>query len=1051
MKNELKFGEFKTSKVTKLSSVFKMTVLCLILSHVFVLNSYSANEQRIIQEQESEMSDALSAQNKTITGKVVEDNGSGLPGVSVVVKGSTVGTITDADGKYSINVPATGKELVFTFIGMTTQTVAIGSQSQINVTLESDVVSLNEVVAIGYGSMERNNVTGAISSVKTEEIMKAAVPNVVEALRGQVSGVKISRGSGQPGSGVGITIRGKRSLGSDDDGINENEPLMVIDGVPFTGGNMSEINPADIQSINILKDAAAASIYGASASNGVILITTKNGSSGKAAISVDASFGLTNLAMKPKLFDGEGYYQLKKNALIGYGKSITGDTVDFVLGDVVENANYKAGKEIDWHDELMRQGTVQNASLSVTGGTDKFHYYMNGDAYLEKGIVYHSDYNRYSFRMNADYTPYSFLTIGARVQLSKSFADETGLTLYGNDADFGDFVGNTPLGITHNEEGVLVPCVKGDQFQYNPLYRYANSQVDRTNTRVYINPWFEVKIVDGLTYHMNAFAEQRSENYSSFYSSIYSNSTLGSEPGKNKMNVKLNETTTYLFDNILNYRKIFNDVHSVDATLVYGIQTYDAYTLNTTGEGSSTDLLGYYDISGVPSSQSTVSLSPDQWAKEYYVGRVGYSFGERYNLTATIRRDGSSKFGPGKRYGYFPSIAGAWNIQNESFMADIPEISMLKFRASYGIMGNDNIPNFKYLATTSNSSYSFNNTTITGKTTDPATAPNPDLKWEVSNQFNTGIDFSLLKNRISGSVDYYITRTTDLLLTEQVPSSTGYTSVMSNIGKTKNWGIDANINFAILTGDFKWDMAVNWAKDHNEIVSLSRYNVDADGNPLDDEANGWFIGQDIDVIYDYKFDGIWQLGEEAQAAAMHPTIKKYGPGDAKIVDVSGDGVIDTKDKTFIGSPTPSWYSGIRNTFEYKGFELTVLLEAVVGVEKINNYYGNLTGRDNQIKVNYWTPTNPSNEFPEPNSSKAYDFANAVNFRDASFVSLRNVSLGYTLPQKLVKKTPFKALSLFVRGNNLMYFTEFKDSYSPEIDPWNFPITKTWTFSAKITF
>lgn len=1033
MKNVTNVWEKQFSQSINLSKALRVFVLASIMIAGAFSFAYSADSD-------------VAMQGKRVTGKVSDVNGTTLPGVTVVEKGTSNGTVTDIDGNYTINVSKESAVLQYSFVGMETQEKDASGLSVINVTLSEGYIGLEEVIAVGYGSMERNNVTGAISSIKAEEIMKAPVPNVVEALRGQVPGVKVSRGSGQPGSGVDFLIRGKNSLNSG------NEPLIVIDGVPNTGGNLAEINTADIATINILKDAAAASIYGASGANGVVLITTKSGLQGKPELSFDVSYGLVDLAMRPQMFDGEEFFQLKKEALRGNPQNkVDYNDVAQVLTDPVEYANYMNKSFTDWHDTMLSQGDITNVGMSLSGGTDKFRYYMNGDLYSEEGIVQRSNYDRVSFRVNADYSAYDFLTVGVRVQASKTWSDETGLTLgHWGGADFGDFVGNSPLGRTHNDAGELVPTVKGDQFQYNPLWRYRESDISRSTSRVYINPWLELKLFEGFTYRMNAFAEERLQNYNEFYSSLYSISDLSNDPVDNKMKVEWRQTMTYLLDNIFNYRKAFNN-HAIDATFVYGIQMYDSHTLETTGQGSSTDQLSYYDISAVASTGTTVNLSPDQWGKEYYVGRLGYSYGEKYSATLTMRRDGSSKFGPGKRYGNFPSAAAAWNIHNEEFMSSVTPLSMLKYRLSYGVMGNDNIRNFAYMATTNNASYVFDNLVMTGKTTDPTNPGNSVLQWETSRQFNTGIDFGFIKNRISGTVDYYKTNTSDLLLTEMLPSTTGATSVISNVGKTESWGIDASINARVLDGDFKWDVALNWALDRNKIVSLSRYD-----DTVDDPANGWFIGQDIDVIYDYKFSGIYQIGEEALAAERHPSIRNYGPGDPKIEDISGpdgvpDGVINSLDRTFVGSPTPDWYGGLRNTFSYKGLELTVLIEAVQGVEKVNGYYGGLMARDNNIKVDYWTPENPSNVFPQPNSTKDFDFGDAVKLRDASFVSLRNVSLGYTVPKKLIASTPIKNLSVYVRGNNLKYFTDYTDSYSPEIDPWEYPITKTWTFSAKITF
>ncbi|MDA3930755.1 MAG: SusC/RagA family TonB-linked outer membrane protein [Prolixibacteraceae bacterium] len=1037
MKNENHVWEnIFSHSITKLGNALRSYALALILIASVISPAFSN----------------AALQSKQITGKVSDSNGLTLPGVTVVEKGTTNGSITDIDGAYSIAVSSNDATLLFSFVGMETQEIAIAGKSTIDVEMSEGSIGLEEVIAIGYGSMERKNVTGAIASIKTDEIMKAPVSNVVEALRGQVSGVKVSRTSGQPGSGVDFLIRGKNSLSSG------NEPLIVIDGVPNTGGNLSEINTSDIATINILKDAAAAAIYGASGANGVVLITTKSGAFGKPKFNVEASYGIVDLSMRPTMFNGDEYYQMAYAASQARGPRDVGPQD---LLDAVEYENYVAGNSIDWHELMLNQGNTKNISLSFSGGTEKFHFYMNGDVYLEDGIVERSTYDRLSYRLNTDYQASDNIKIGARVQLSKSMADETGLTLgYWGGADFGSLVGNSPLGSLYNADGELMPTVTGDQFETNPFWRYRESDISRDRSRIYVNPFLELKIIDGLTYHLNAFAEERMEEYNQFYSSIYPISVLGNDPSDNKMRIQVGKTITYLWDNILNYKKTFGK-HGIDATVVYGVQTLESYTINTNGEGSSTDLLKQYDMSGVPSEKTTVAYTPNQWGKEYYVGRIGYNFDERYNLTFTARNDGSSKFGDQKKYGQFISAAGAWNIDAEDFMKGVSQISYLKYRVSFGQLGNDNIGDFRYLALTQNVSYVFDNSVYTGKTTDPNVPGNSYLQWEGSNQFNTGIDFGIFDNKIIGTLDYYNILTSELLLEEKLAPHTGNQSTISNFGKTKSWGFEANINAKIIDADFKWDITANAAIDRNEIVSISR--LAGSEEVTKDIENGWFVGQDIDVIYDYVFDGIYQDTPEDIALAEQMHGANWGAGKPRIKDIAGpvtdenpngdpDGLITSDDKTFVGSPTPTWYGGIRNTFSYKGFELTVLVEAVQGVEKVNGYYGDLTGRGNQVKVDYWTPENPTNVWPRPDARGAFgDYKNAVALRDASFISIRNVSLGYTIPKKLLTNLPFKGVSVYVRGNNLKYFTDYTDSYSPEIDPWEYPITKTWTFSAKLTF
>ncbi|MBN1184574.1 MAG: TonB-dependent receptor [Bacteroidales bacterium] len=987
---------------------------------------------------------SILAQSINVSGKITDaSTGELLPGVNIIINGTTTGTISDINGAYSLEVPLEDAELAFSSIGYITKIIAVNGHSVINVELELDVKTIDEVVVLGYGSMERTNVTGAISSVKTEEISKVPVPNVVEAMRGQVPGLRMTRTDGMPGSGVNFYIRGRNSLKSDE------EPLIVIDGIPQTGGNIAEINTDDIESINILKDAGAASIYGTSGANGVILIATKGGKSGKPELKVNISRGYTDLVQKPDLMNAREFVQLKMDAAEGAGRP---HELEDVLTDGVEYANYtdSAGiKEIDWHDVLLRIGKITNASISLAGGNDKITFYMNGDVYQEDGIVQHTSYDRYSFRFNSEYNPYKVLKMGAKVQLVKTISDETGnsAVLYNDAPDFTDFLGNTPLGRLYDENNELVPTVKGDQFDYNPLWKYRESQTDRSVGRIALSPYMEITFFEGFTYRINASVEQRTESYGRFTSGLYDLSTVDGTPGNNKSIMFDTTDISYLLDHILTYKKLLADKHMINATLVYGFQTWNGELKRLDGQGSITDLLSYYAVNTSQSDVFLPNYDYDEWRKLYYVGRLGYSYDRRYNITGTIRRDGSSIFGPKHRWGWFPSVSFAWNIDEESFLDNLTMLNNLKYRISWGRMGNDRIGTYKYVALTDPVSYPFGGTSYTGYTADKLA--NEYLHWETSQQFNTGLDFGLFNNRLFGSFDIYKTNTIDLILDQLIPSVTGFKSIVSNIGETENMGMELIVSYRVLNGDFKWDVSANWARDRNKIVRLNDAK-DAEGKLLNDEANGWFIGQDIDVIYNFDYLGVYQLGDSAIAASRHPDKRNYGVGDPKIRDVDGNDTINFKDQTFLGSPTPDWYGGLRNTFSYKGFELTILFEAVKGVTRINYIYGALTGRGNEVNVDYWTPRNPTNEFPQPNIREPYYYQDAVRVRDASFIALRNVSLSYTLPNALTQKIKVSGLTVYVRGNNLKYFTKF-EGYSPETNIGAFPITKVWTIGTSITF
>lgn len=997
------------------------------------------------------------SQTNPLSGRITDDKGQPIPGATVVLKGTNSGTVTDERGDFKLNAPANAV-LVISSVGFTSTEVPVNRRDNIQVSLSSGSKGLDEVIVVGYGTQRRANVTGAIVSLKAAEIEKAPMSNPIEALRGQLPGLRVTRADGQPGSDVQFTIRGNRSLTA------SNQPLVVVDGLPI-GGNLSEFNPSDIESIEVLKDAAAAAIYGARGANGVVLITTKRGKDGQTNVTFEASYGIKDLTSHLNVFNAQEFLQLRQEAARGVDGTPLPSAPENVL-DAIELANYKAGKSVDWQDVLLRTGKVQNYNLSVNGGGKQFHIFFSGNAYKETGIAQASSYDRYSMRTNVDYTPKDWVKIGANLQGTQTYADETGQALdQDNVPDFQDWVGNSPLGRTHDENGNLVLYASSDLFQFNPLFRYQESKRERWTSRVLINPFVEIQLLKGLKYRINGALENRTERYGGFTSRKYN------DGAPNFARQEQGEGRTLLLDNILSYEKTIADKHHFNVTAVYEAQSFKSNYVFIQSRNFPTDELGYY---AAPQGTDNRELgnSSQEWRIESLVGRLAYNFEEKYNITLTARRDGSSRFGAGNKYGVFPSAAAAWNVHQESFFPQTA-LDLLKLRVSYGLSGNDNIAdpnqtsrtlalrqgrtptiqNYAALPRATLVSYAFGNTFVNGYTI--GSLGNSNLKWETSKTLNAGLDFGLLNDRITGSFEYYQTNTSDLLLNRLVLITNGESSMLANIGKTKSWGFEFDIEGKVINkGPFRWTSGVNWSMDRNKIVALTGA-ADASGKPVDDIANGWFIDKPINVIYDYEFDGIWQLGQEAQAAAVSPAAK---PGDVRVKDLNGpdgkpDGVINsTYDRKIIGRTTPDWYGGWRNTFTYKGLELTILLETVQGILKYNGYYGSLQGRDNQVKVNYWTPTNPSNEFPQPDRNNGdYRYKSASTVRDASFVALRNVSLAYNLPASLFKTIPVKGLSLYIRGNNLKYWTDYKDAYSPEVDAYRFPTVKTWNFGIRASF
>ena len=996
------------------------------------------------------------AQDVSVSGTVTDqETGDAVPGVTILVKGQSQGTVTDIDGKYTLSV-SSDAVLVFSFVGYQTIEQSVAGRSAIDVALPVDVQSLEEVVVVGYGTMERSNVTGAITTVDVGEVNKVAVPSAVEALRGQVAGLQVIRNSGQPGSPVTFKIRGNNSLGAaadpEDVGqrLNEvNQPIIVIDGVPIIGGNMAELNTSDIESINVLKDAASASIYGSSGANGVVLITTKKGVPGKTRVNLNMSSGIVDLVQQPDIMNGDQFIQYKFDVFKAGDPNASNPTIDSQL-DLVEYENFIAGREVDWLDEVLRTGVQTNIGVDVSGGSEMGNFYLSGNYFSEKGPIEASNYDRYSIRFNGDLEVSDKLKVGARVQVSQSKSDQrTRIVGFENDAvpSLSALVGTSPYGSVRDTTGAFTKFATEDLFAVNPLHKFNESEFDVNVDRTYINPYLNFEIIDGLTYTLNSFVEVRTEFMGRYQSDNFTDNAL------NLAQIRDDKQTTYLFDNILTYKKDFGD-HGLNITGIYGMQQSQWERLEMNARNIAADQLGYWGIHSAPAAQQTIDNNSSDWGRYYFAGRVGYNFAGRYSFTATLRRDASSRFDGDNRFGLFPSVSGAWNAQEESWWFGGDKFNLFKLRVSYGQMGNDNINPFSYQAGTFS-------TPIPG-TADTGFRPgsvagNPDLKWETSKQFNVGADFGLFTSRLSGSIEWYQTNTEDVLLYQQIPGplNNGYSLYPSNVGETENTGFEVSLKGIIVeNSDFNWNVSLNWATNTSTIVSLNE--TGPDGEPIDDITNGWFIGQDFQEIYNFEYQGVYTTED-----AAGETVTQFGnavqPGDARIRDVNGDGNIDFDDRTFIGNPTPDWYGGINNVISYKGLTLTVLIEAVQGVKRLNTFYGNYgASRGNTVAINYWTPENENAPYPrvglESPITGGAPFKDAVFMEDASFIALRNVMLSYNLPKKWLDSTFIEAINVYARGYNLTYWTDFTNSYSPEISNTDqYPNTRNITFGAKLTF
>lgn len=920
---------------------------------------------------------------KVITGVVADQIGEPIIGANVVEKGTTNGTMTDIDGHFSLEVPDKAV-LLISYIGYTPKEVQAGGKSSLHVQLIENSKELDEVVVVGYGSVKKRDLTGSVSQISSASIQNQAVmKDPMQALQGKIAGADITMGN-SPGSTSTIVIRGFNSLNAG------NEPLIVVDDAPF-GGRMDEINPAEIETIDILKDASSTAIYGSRGANGVIIITTKRAKKdSRLAVNYDGYIGVSKSFKNYDMMSGEKYADWKRMA--NYGKA------DKEIFDDIQMKALTTGAFVDWQD-VMFSGTGyktdHNVSINQSAGKNRNMIVLGYNK--DQSIIENLSYERFSARLNGDMELAKNLTIGYSSLLALTTRhngdkigdderkEENSVWKYGSVLD--------PLTEVYDENGDPRFYNSGwyqTVLHSNPMFDADPNHVDNKEkrTRILLNLYADWQIINGLKFRTSLTFSQSGIDNGLYKSSTSQSRQLASPSAGFKKSTEQQLT----FTNVLNYKKVVK-AHSFDISLVHDMQSYKREQVGLTGQDMAYHG-SWYNVNEAPDVYSRLSSMKD-WALLSFMGRVNYTFKDRYLLTLTGRYDGSSRLAKGNKWDFFPSVALAWRMNDEAFLQPVDWLSNLKLRVSWGNSGNTAISEYATQGALGKYNYYFGTTEQSALGYLPTELANNQLGWERTEEYNVGLDFGVLNNRISGSIDGYIRNTHDLLMKRNLPINTGYDFTWQNIGKTRNSGIELSLNVVpVVTKDFRWTVDLSFGYNKNEIIELFNGKEDSPGNK-------WFIGQPLYVERLYKYAGVWQLGEEEAA-------KKYGraPGEPKVEDVNNNGKYD-QDDLFTYNKIPKWTAGLSTGFNYKNFDLNVYFYTR---QKYGQVIGVLTDeagstRYNHLNVDYWTPDNPTNACPKPAITNPQELL--VNsdyaYRDLSFIRLKNINLGYTLPKKVSQR------------------------------------------------
>jgi TonB-linked SusC/RagA family outer membrane protein len=962
---------------------------------------------------------------KTVTGKITSDAGAPLIGVSVNIKGTARGTTTNEQGVFTISAE-NSDILVFSYVGYDPQEVTVGDRTEFNISLVASASNLENIVVIGYGTVKKRDLTGAVVSMKGDEVVKVPASNLMESVQGKLPGVDITRTSGAAGASVSVTVRGNRSI------LAQNGPLYIVDGIQYS--NFQDINTNDIASLEVLKDAASTAIYGSRGANGVIIITTKRGLSGKVRVSANVYYGVSEVAGYPKPMNTTQFANLRREAYrtIGTWNSPADDSKIFT--NAADLAAVQSGFTTDWAGLLLNKGSQQDYTVSVAGGSEKTRVYFSYDYFKEKGLLNNDFLGRHTVRLNVDQSIANTFKVGLSSQLTyyDGNSRQDGILTVANKV--------LPYFSPYDADGNLVKF-PGAGNQVNPLLEEEpGAYVNESNTtRVLSTAYAEWKPLRSLTIRSNLGITHHSSRNGIF---LGENTIVRALSSGSFARINVANSTDLLWENIVTWAQKFSE-HNIDVTLVssYLSNRQDSMYASATGQLFPGQL--WHALQNNPRDLTIFSN---------YIGsnlvsgafRLNYAYKGKYLLTLTGRADGSSVLSKENRWAFFPSAAAAWRVIDENFMNNQKIFDDLKIRVSYGVAGNAAVKPYSTQSGLILVPYHWNEQSALAYGLDPTTG-NPDLKWELTATQNLGLDMAFLNNRIMASFDYYDSRTRDLLLPAALPPTSGVQRIITNIGKTRNTGFEVLLKTVnVRSSNFNWTTGITFTKNKERIVELA--------GGQNDVANKWFIGYPVKSFYDYDKMGIWQYADTATAK-----VYGYKAGDIRVRDVNDDKSITAlNDRVVVGSEVPDFVIGFSNDISWKGFDFNIYVFARQGQMFESDYANKFEPNtiENGAVVDYWTPENPTNDYPRPTanlSRAALPFATTLGYKDGSFVKIRNITLGYTLPSKFTNRFHIASLRWYVSAKNYFVFSKVKD-YDPEGGgSFDRPLTKLIVTGLSIQF